>query len=508
MPIFQDHFLDNRNSWPLRSDGQVIQQIGNGDFAFLIDRHLDQGYSLIWKEVNLPPAVPYKAQMVVQRISGGNHGYGLVWRGIDRNNCMAFEIAGSGYYKIKQRVEGQWSTIVDWEPSVHIRKKSGTNELLVEQLEESASFFINNELVHELPVTIPAANNGFGFIVNGLLRIRIHSTILMAHVPAFESAEPLEMSQEDLDAVMAELDEFIGMQNIKLEIKTLVNYLKIQKLRREREMKTGSLSLHMVLAGPPGTGKTSVARLIGRIYKALGFLKSGHVVETDRAGLVAAYVGQTAPKVDEKVKEALGGILFIDEAYALMPREADGRDFGREAIEALLKRMEDHRDDFALVIAGYADEMHRFLDANPGVRSRFNRYLYFEHYNPEELALIFELFCKKAGYELTDEARKKLRVHMARAYALRDNRFGNGRYARNLLEKTVENHANRIVNKDPITDEMLTTIAAADIPQFTDFQLTDPAEFDLTPALLNLPDPEVIVPQDLDADPTPESPPQ
>ncbi|MDJ0757069.1 MAG: AAA family ATPase [Ardenticatenaceae bacterium] len=499
MPIFQDHFLDNRHGWPLRDDWRVSQRIGDGDYTFVIDRLIPEGHSVVWKDLDIPPAEDYKVHAVIQRLGGGNHGFGLIWRGKDKDNCKAFEIAGSGYYKIKQRVNGEWSTIVDWEPCEHIRQKTGTNEILVEQLETSAKFYINSNFVHELPLTTPAENKGFGFIVNGLLKIRVHSTIVMRHVPDLDEDQPLEMSQEDLDEVLAELDEFIGMENIKLEIRTLVNYLKVQKLRREREMKTGNLSLHMVLAGPPGTGKTSVARLIGRIYKALGFLKKGHVVETDRSGLVASYVGQTAPKVDERVQEAMGGILFVDEAYALMPKASDGRDFGQEAIESLLKRMEDHRQEFALVIAGYADEMHRFLDANPGVRSRFNRYLYFEHYNPEELSLIFELFCKKGGYVLTEAAQKKLRVHMARAYALRDNRFGNGRYARNLLEKVVENHANRVVVLEPITDEMLTTIEENDLPPFTDFQLTDPADFDFPEEHLELP--EVLAPP---AEPVPE----
>ncbi|MEZ4592095.1 MAG: AAA family ATPase [Chloroflexota bacterium] len=225
------------------------------------------------------------------------------------------------------------------------------------------------------------------------------------------------------------------------------------------------LSLHMVLAGPPGTGKTTVARLIGRIYRALGFLPSGHLIETDRAGLVAPYVGQTALKVDEMVEKALGGILFIDEAYALMPRGGqNGQDFGLEAIETLLKRMEDQRGKLAVIIAGYGDELHRFLEANPGVKSRFNRYFYFEHYKPYELANIFTTFCAEHDLIVTQEARKKLLKHMTAVYHNRNRAFGNGRYARNLLEKTIERQANRIVHLEPMTDELLCTLTEADIP--------------------------------------------
>ncbi|MEM7801826.1 MAG: AAA family ATPase, partial [Chloroflexota bacterium] len=195
--------------------------------------------------------------------------------------------------------------------------------------------------------------------------------------------------------------------------------------------------------------------------------------------------------IDEKVQEAMGGILFIDEAYSLMPRESSGRDFGQEAIEALLKRMEDHRGEFALIIAGYADEMHRFLDANPGVRSRFNRYLFFDHYNPEELAGIFELFCNKGGFELDETAKKKVRMHMAKAYARRDNAFGNGRYARNIFENTIENQANRIVGVEEITDEVLTTFTEEDIPDFDDSDLGQEDTLDEATlmAMLNLDQP-------------------
>lgn len=455
-------------------------------YQYLIQRWSDVGHSIIWKDVEIESTSEFRINAVIRRKYGGNHGFGIIWRGSDKDNCYAFEISGSGYFKIKRREAGEWSAVIEWTEWQGIKREAGTNELTVTQRETEAIFSINNEEVYRAPIVIPAKTAGIGFIINGQLRLEVDSVLVTYFAEREDGGsngsnkgktEGTPATEEDLKKVMDELHTLIGMDNIKREINTLINVLKVQKLRTERGMKTTDLSLHMVLAGPPGTGKTTVARLIGRIYHALGFLSSGHVVETDRAGLVAQYVGQTAPKVDEVVTEASGGLLFIDEAYSLMPSDggAGGRDFGQEAIEALLKRMEDKRGEFALVIAGYADEMHRFLDANPGVRSRFNRYLYFDHYNPEELTGIFELFANLGGYELTDGARNAIKLHMAKAYARRDNAFGNGRYARNLFEDTIQQQANRIVgsdnhleNQDDITDEDLKTFTHEDIPKFKD----------------------------------------
>ncbi|MFT5196933.1 MAG: hypothetical protein ACI85U_003973, partial [Candidatus Promineifilaceae bacterium] len=360
MPIFQDHFIDNRNDWPQRDDSHMKQRFQG--YQYLIQRWSDVGHSIIWKELPIEPASEFRINTVISRKHGGNHGFGIVWRGMDKENCYAFEISGSGYFKIKQRVAGEWSAVIEWTECQGIQREAGTNELTVTQRETEAIFSINNEEVYRAPIVIPAQSAGIGFIINGQLRLEVDSVLVTYFAEREEGEEQganksktvgTPATEEDLKAVMDELNKLIGMDNIKREINTLINVLKVQKLRAERGMKITDLSLHMVLAGPPGTGKTTVARLIGRIYHALGFLSSGHVIETDRAGLVAQYVGQTAPKVDEQVNEALGGLLFIDEAYSLMPSDggAGGRDFGQEAIEALLKRMEDKRGEFALVIA-------------------------------------------------------------------------------------------------------------------------------------------------------------
>lgn len=272
--------------------------------------------------------------------------------------------------------------------------------------------------------------------------------------------------EESLEDVLAELDELIGLDNIKGEVRTLINFLQLQKEREKRDMPRTPVSLHMVFTGPPGTGKTTVARLIARIYRALKLLDKGHLVETDRAGLVGSYVGHTSKKVAEKVEEALHGILFIDEAYALKPEGDSGRDFGQEAIDILLKRMEDHREELVVIAAGYSDEMTRFIESNPGLKSRFNRYLHFDHYGPDELLKIFRKFCEKANYTLHAEAQTKLLDVLTRLYEKRDRTFGNGRLARNLFEKVIERQANRLAGVAPLTDEAIAELAAADIPDF------------------------------------------
>ncbi|MFC1799285.1 AAA family ATPase [Candidatus Eisenbacteria bacterium] len=274
--------------------------------------------------------------------------------------------------------------------------------------------------------------------------------------------------QESLEQLLEQLNDLVGLQSIKQEVLTLMNFLRIQKERMDRGLTKTPLSLHAVFYGPPGTGKTTIARLLGGIYRCLGFLSKGHVIETDRSGLVAGYVGQTCIKTDEIVKNALDGVLFIDEAYALEP-EGSLNDFGQEAIDILLKRMEDSRDRFVVVVAGYTDEMSRFLKSNPGMRSRFNRYFYFSDYNPEELLSIFERFCRKSNFTLTEQARERADAIMRVLFENRDKSFGNARVARNLFEKAVQRQANRIAGIAPLTEDILMTISAEDIPPESHF---------------------------------------
>src|SRR5258708_3146503 len=266
----------------------------------------------------------------------------------------------------------------------------------------------------------------------------------------------------DLNAVLAELDALTGLSKVKADVHQLANYIKVEQMRKAKGLKTSEISLHMVFYGNPGTGKTTVARLIAKIYWALGVVSKGHLVEVDRAGLVAGYVGQTAIKVTGVVEKAMGGMLFIDEAYSL--KLADSADFGQEAIDVLLKLMEDHRDQFVVVVAGYPDEMKNFLTSNPGMKSRFNQYLEFEDYSPAELLTIFDGFCKSCDYRTSPEARTIIQTTLQKAYDVRDKTFGNARFARNLFEKIVENQANRVVALPGAHQSALMMIHPGDIP--------------------------------------------
>lgn len=270
-------------------------------------------------------------------------------------------------------------------------------------------------------------------------------------------------SSNSLADASDKLSHLVGMQEVKDDIQTLVNFLKIQKMREAEGLPSISVTLHSVFSGPPGTGKTTVARLMGEIYKQLGVLSKGHVVETDRSGLVAGYIGQTAIKVDKVVESALDGVLFIDEAYTLAPETAS-KDFGQEAIDTLLKRMEDHKDRLVVIVAGYTEEMSRFINANPGLQSRFNRHFNFQDYNPNELLVIFEEICEQSHFNLAEQSKEILLKKLTILYENRDTRFGNGRLVRNIFDKTVEKQANRLSKLSEVSKEMLMTITSEDIP--------------------------------------------
>jgi hypothetical protein len=274
-----------------------------------------------------------------------------------------------------------------------------------------------------------------------------------------------------LDVALAELDSLVGLEKIKHEVRTLTNFLKLQRRRGEAGLPDTEMSLHMVFTGNPGTGKTSVARILGKIFGAMGILKKGHLVETDRSGLVAEYAGQTGPRTNAKINEALDGVLFVDEAYSLVVHDSQDA-YGDEAVQALLKRSEDDRRRLVVILAGYPEEMHKLLKCNPGLSSRFNRVLDFDDYSPLELARIFACLCKKNHYKLAAETRAKLMLGVTELHRRRDKHFGNGRAVRNLFEHAVRRMANRIADIAKLDQEQLMRLEEADI-EFTEL----PAEW-------------------------------
>ena len=270
-------------------------------------------------------------------------------------------------------------------------------------------------------------------------------------------AEEKEPEKPNFDELMEQLDSLVGLETVKKEVKNLINLVKVRKLRKENDLPVPPMSFHMVFLGNPGTGKTTVARLISGLYAAIGVLSKGQLVEVDRSGLVAGYVGQTALKTQEVIQSALGGVLFIDEAYSLS--SGGENDFGRESIETLLKAMEDHRDDLVVIVAGYTGPMEKFIHSNPGLESRFNRYFFFPDYDGNQLTEIFRIQCKKNSYTLTPEADEAALKMFTRLYEERDENFGNGRDVRNCFEDMVVRQSNRVAAMEsPSKDDLITVL--------------------------------------------------
>jgi len=266
--------------------------------------------------------------------------------------------------------------------------------------------------------------------------------------------------ERPLDDLLEELEGLVGMTAVKAEVKLVANLIKVQNLRKDRNLPVHETSRHLIFTGNPGTGKTTVARLLAQIYRTLRVVERGHLVETDRSGLVVGYVGQTATKVTEVFDQADGGVLLIDEAYALV--RGSEQDFGKEAIDTIVKLVEDRRDRVVVIAAGYPDEMGDFVGANPGLASRFPKTISFPDYTTDELVRIFESLGAKSNYCCDAEARELVRAHLDAIP--REKGFGNGRLARNLFEEAIARQATRLVALENPTDDQLLTLTAADIP--------------------------------------------
>lgn len=267
---------------------------------------------------------------------------------------------------------------------------------------------------------------------------------------------------DELENLLLELDSLVGLTSVKKEVRETINFIKVNNIRKERGLKIVPISNHMVFTGNPGTGKTTVARLIAKIYKAMGVLSKGQLIETDRSGLVAGYVGQTAEKTTAVVESALGGVLFIDEAYSLSQNN-DSNDYGKEAIDRLVKLMEDNRDDLIVIVAGYTQEMKKFININPGLASRFNKYIMFHDYSANEMLEILERLCSENGYVLSMEAKNVAKEIFTENE--HNKEFGNARGVRNIFDKALINQASRIVGMDSVDKENLIQIEEIDLPR-------------------------------------------
>ena len=282
-----------------------------------------------------------------------------------------------------------------------------------------------------------------------------------------DEAEPVpEETEESLEELLEKLNSLIGLEGVKKEVNGIINMIKVKKKGEELGVKQPPLSLHLVFYGNPGTGKTTVARLLAKIYKSLGVLSGGQLVEVDRGGLVAGYIGQTATKTQEVIDKAMGGILFIDEAYALTHGKGE-TDFGQEAVDTILKAMEDHRDDFIVIVAGYPDLMEEFIASNPGLKSRFNQYINFSDYNPDELLAIFRLYCKGQELQFGEDCVEYLKDYFTELYDSRKEDFANGRDVRNFFENVIRARANRLAesNMDVMTRDEYLTIIVSDLEE-------------------------------------------
>jgi SpoVK/Ycf46/Vps4 family AAA+-type ATPase len=485
MLIFEEHFQDNCRNWVTRDSVDCSLGIKASHYSFDHKRVGDDTYWLSWNSCEFfYELTNFHISIVLEKVTGvDSYGYGFTWGLLDSNNFFEFIISGNGLYRIAQCKNGTFEYYTNWKRCASIQLGNAVNLIEVRRIEDNVEFYINSTLVETFHPSqmMDVLGRSFGFVIHDKINIKVHSLIITgleeeketsnSDIDVKESKPETRAAfieheapvNDTLEQIIADLNELVGHERTKQQLFSLANFLKVQTERKQRGMKTVDTSLHLMLYGPPGTGKTTIARLVGRLYKQLGFLGRGHVIETDRAGIIGGYIGQTALRVENAVQQALDGVLFIDEAHSLVPEDTPN-DYGKEAIQVLLKRMEDQRARFAVVVAGYADEMEMFIESNPGLKSRINRLFYIDHYTPHELLSIFKKFCIENGYSIDLSACIALQKTFEIAYAKRNKNFGNGRLVRTIFERSIEQQANRIVNKlSNLNDTEMSTITGEDL---------------------------------------------
>ncbi len=476
MLLIEEHFTSNHHGWRDVRETDCTAGVIDGSYTFDHRRGGAQ-FWLSWIGVGVIDRATFRLHATIERVSGAKgSAFGIVWGVRDTDNFLEFVVREDGCARVARNEDGSIRSLIDWKPAESAHRGEGITLLEVRRARgEPVEFLINRVPFATIDAKeIASEHAATGIAVHGRVHVRAHAIVAAddtSETPT-RAAKETEASyvqhtppdDDSLTRVTDDLARLVGLEPIKRQVVRLTHLLQVQQERRRRGLANAPTTLHLVLSGPPGTGKTTLARLLGRIWRQVGVLKKGHVVETDRAGLVGGYLGQTALKVDHAVKAALDGVLFIDEAYSLVPENLTYHDYGVEAVHTLLKRMEDHRDRFAVVIAGYSREMDRFLAANPGVRSRFGRSFAFPHFTPDELVSILGLYAREAGYSLEPGADGEFKSLFEHAYARRDPAFGNARFVRNLLEKTLEQHALRVGPRvAELNDEELSRLSADDV---------------------------------------------
>ncbi|MGN0436007.1 MAG: AAA family ATPase [Wujia sp.] len=373
---------------------------------------------------------------------------------------------------LKRSVETVNDRIEEYKPTIEFKPGSKVKRETTDDFVNSGEVYKNEEKKFSMftrrQTSLNQDDNTSGFTMD-----EIKSKDNLGEIDNRRKAMAAEETKKDisvidnevnLEKLLEELNGLTGMESVKKEINNLVNLLKICKIRKEKGLALPPTTNHLVFLGNPGTGKTTVARILSKIYHGLGILSKGHLVEVDRSGLVAGYMGQTGEKVMEVVEKAMGGVLFIDEAYALATNKSEG-DFGQEAIDILNKAMEDYRDDLIVIAAGYHDEMQDFLDANPGLRSRFNRTIEFPDYSAEELIKIMCNRAAKLDYRFDDEALAYANDYFNKVLSDTPDNFGNARSVRNYLENAINRQANRLIHEADLDETQLTVIKLTDIEE-------------------------------------------